>query len=133
MPQMIVLDTHAWFWWINLEHSRFSASMRAALERGETLGVSVVSCYEIALAARRGRLWLPCATPQWFAEALEPSGIQLLPLSPEIASGAVDLAAIHRDPFDRMIIATTLIHDAALLSLDGVFHHYRELQDRLLE
>jgi PIN domain nuclease of toxin-antitoxin system len=129
---MIVLDTHAWFWWINLEHQRFSALMWAALERGETLGVSVVSCYEIALAARRGRLLLPCPTPLWFAEALEPSGIRPLPLTPEIASLAVDLAAIHRDPFDRMIIATTLIHDANLISLDGVFHHYPELQDRLL-
>ena len=132
MPQMIVLDTHAWFWWINLEHQRFSASMRVALERGETLGVSVVSCYEIALAARRGRLLLPCATSQWFLEALEPSGVRLLPLSPEIASLAVELTAIHRDPFDRMIIATTLIHEATLISLDGVFHHYPELRDRLL-
>ncbi len=132
MSQMIVLDTHAWFWWINLEHQRFSASMWTALEGGETLGVSVVSCYEIALAAQRGRLLLPCATSQWFVGALEPSGIRLLPLNPEIASLAVDLAAIHRDPFDRMIIATTLIYDANLISLDGVFHHYPELQDRLL-
>ena len=129
---MIVLDTHVWFWWINLEHHRFSASMRTALAASESLGVSVASCYEIALAARRGRLLLPCPTPLWFAEALEPSGIRPLPLTPEIASLAVDLAAIHRDPFDRMIIATTLIHDANLISLDGVFHHYPELQDRLL-
>lgn len=129
---MIVLDTHVWFWWINLEHHRFSVSIRTMLEEGESLGVSVVSCYEIALAARRGRLLLPCLTPQWFTEALEPSGIQLLPLTPEITSHAVDLAAIHRDPFDRMIIATTLIHDAKLISLDGVFHHYPELQNRLL-
>lgn len=129
---MIVLDTHVWFWWINLEHHRFSASIRTVLEEGESLGVSVVSCYEIALAAQRGRLLLPCLTPQWFTEALEPSGIQLLPLTPEVTSYAVDLAAIHRDPFDRMIIATTLIHDANLISLDGVFHHYPELQNRLL-
>ena len=45
MPQMIVLDTHAWFWWINLEYQRFSATMRAAMEGIETMGVSVVSCY----------------------------------------------------------------------------------------
>lgn len=133
MSQMIVLDTHVWFWWINLEHQHFSAPMRTALEESESLGVSVVSCYEVALAARRGRLLLPCATPQWFAEALEPSGIRLLTLTPEIANLAVDLASIHRDPFDRIIIATTLIHDAALLSLDGVFHHYPELRDRLLQ
>jgi PIN domain nuclease of toxin-antitoxin system len=107
--------------------------MKAALEGNETLGVSVVSCYEIALAAQRGRLWLPCPATRWFAEALEPSGVQLLPLSPEIASLAVNLTAAHRDPFDRMIIATTLFYDAKLISLDGIFQHYPELQDRLLE
>ena len=48
---MIVMDTHAWFWWINLEHQRFSASMRTALEETDSLGISVVSCYQIALAA----------------------------------------------------------------------------------
>lgn len=128
---MIVLDTHIWFWWINLEHHRFSVLIKAALEGSETLGVSVVSCYEIALAAQRGRE-LPCPAIRWFTEALEPSGIQLLPLSPEIASLAVNLTAVHRDPFDRMIIATALFYDAKLISLDGVFQHYPELQDRVL-
>lgn len=130
---MIVMDTHAWFWWINLEHQRFSASMRTALEETDSLGISVVSCYEIALAAQRGRLSLPCPASQWFVEALEPSGVELLMLSPIIANRAVDLTAIHRDPFDRMIIATALAYGAMLLSLDGVFHHYPELQGRLLK
>ena len=133
MSQMIVMDTHVWFWWINLEHQRFSASMQTALEESDSLGISVVSCYEIALAAQRGRLLLPSPASQWFVEALEPSGVQLLMLSPIIANRAVDLTAIHRDPFDRMIIATALVHDAMLLSLDGVFHHYPELQGRLLK
>jgi PIN domain nuclease of toxin-antitoxin system len=133
MPQMIVLDTHVWFWWINLEHQRFSALMNTALKESESLGVSVVSCYEIALAAQRNRLQLPCPTPQWFTEALAPSGVQCLSLSPTITHRAVDLTAIHRDPFDRMIIATTLVHDAMLLSLDSVFHYYPELQDRLIK
>lgn len=61
---MIVLDIYIWFWWINLEYHRFSGLMKAALEGSETLGVSVVSCYEIALAVQRGRLWLPCSTTQ---------------------------------------------------------------------
>lgn len=61
---MIILDTHAWFWWINLEHQRFSTLMNTALEEGESLGVSVVSCYEIALAAQRNRLQLPCPAAQ---------------------------------------------------------------------
>lgn len=50
-----------------------------------------------------------------------------------ITNCAVDLTTIHRDPFDRMIIATALINDAVLLSLDGIFHHYPELQGRLLK
>ncbi len=130
---MIVLDTHSWFWWINLEHHRFSRLMKAALEGNETLGVSVVSCYEITLEAERGRLCLPCPATQWLAEALEPSGVQLLLLSPEIISLAVNLTAAHRNLVDDIIVATTLFYDAKLISLDGVFQHYPELQDRLLE
>lgn len=65
---------------------------------------------------------------------MEPSGIQLLLLmNPGIASLAVNLTAAHRDPFDRLIIATTLVYDSKLISLDGIFQHYPELQDRLLK
>ena len=52
---------------------------------------------------------------------------------PLIAIRAVNLTPAHRDPFDRMIIATALEHDAMLASIDGFYVHYPELTGRLLK
>lgn len=64
MSEIIVLDTHIWFWWINEEHHRFPASWLARIENAEKVVVSPVSCFEIVLANQRGRLTLPigCVT-----------------------------------------------------------------------
>jgi PIN domain nuclease of toxin-antitoxin system len=132
MPEVIVLDSHIWFWWINLEHERLPAGCRDRIEQAERVGVSPVSCYELALAHRRGRLQLPCASAKWFAEALAPAGVDLIPLSLEITVRAVNLTDIHRDPFDRLIIATALEYGANLASADALFRRYPELVSVLI-
>ena len=85
MSQIIVLDTHIWFWFISQQFDKFPNHWREIIETSEEVGVSAISCYEIALAQQRGRLQLPCTANQWFQEALEPSGIILFPLTAEIA------------------------------------------------
>jgi len=129
---MIVLDSHIWFWWINLEHHRIPSSMLAEIERAPRVGVSPVSCFELALAHRRGRLELPRPMREWFALALAGSDVELLPLTPAIAVRAVELPDIHRDPFDRIIIATALEMDVRLASVDGRFVSYTALAGRLI-
>lgn len=129
---MIVLDSHIWFWWINLEHHRLPASVLAAIENAPSVGVSPVSCFELALAHRRGRLELSLPVREWFALALSGSGIELLPLTPAISARAVDLPDVHRDPFDRIIIATALELNGQLASVDGHFAGYPELAGRLI-
>ncbi|MBE9138053.1 type II toxin-antitoxin system VapC family toxin [Nodosilinea sp. LEGE 07088] len=133
MPEVIVLDTHIWFWFINQEFERFPAHWRTQIETSSDVGVSPVSCYEIALAEQRGRLELPCLAQQWFEEALAPSGITLLPLTAEIMCCAVGLSPVHKDPFDRMIIATSLLLKGQLASIDGLFPQYPELEGCLME
>jgi PIN domain nuclease of toxin-antitoxin system len=129
---VIVLDTHIWYWWINLEHDRLPAGMVSTIENAPRVGVASVSCFELALAHRRGRLELPLAPKEWFSRALEGSDVEVLPLTPDIALRAVELADVHRDPFDRIIIATALGLDAKLASVDGHFSAYPELADRLI-
>jgi PIN domain nuclease of toxin-antitoxin system len=129
---VIVLDTHIWFWWMTGEHARLSRTLLEALASEPAVGVSPVSCFEIALASRRRRLELPVDPRTWVHEALGPSGIDLLPLDADIAVRAVELPEHHRDPFDRMIIATALVLDAQLASVDSAFAAYDELSGRLL-
>jgi len=132
MSQVIMLDSHIWFWWINLEHYRLPPLLLAAIESAPRVGVSPVSCFELALANRRGRLEFPLPVKEWFALALAGSDVELLPLTPAISTRAVELSDIHRDPFDRIIIATALEMDARLASIDGHFTSYPELVGRLI-
>jgi hypothetical protein len=68
----------------------------------------------------------------WFQDALTPARIEIFPLTPDIATCAVNLSPIHRDPFDRLIIATALTYQANLASVDGVFSQYSELDGYLM-
>lgn len=129
---MIVLDTHIWFWFISAEFQRFPQAWREQIETADRIGVCAVSCFEIALAHQRGRLALPVPAADWLEQALQPSGIELLPLTPAITTRAVGLSDIYRDPFDRLIMATALEHQARLASVDGQFRHYSELTGCLL-
>lgn len=86
---MIVLDTHIWYWWINADHGRLSSAQVEALRTTARVGVSAVSCFEMAHAVRRGRIELRVPMREWFSKALDGSRIELLPLTPAIASRAV--------------------------------------------
>jgi len=129
---VIVLDTHIWYWWINSDLARMSKAQLQAIESAPRIGVSAVSCYEFAHAVRRGRVVLPMPLTEWFGKALVGSQIEVLPLTPSIAVRATSLTERHRDPFDRIIIATALEWDGQLASADGEFASYPELSTRLL-
>ena len=89
--------------------------------------VASVSCIEVALLVKHRRLEIPCSLPDWFDRALHRSDIELLPLTPEIASTAAFLPDIHKDPLDRIIIATALAHNATLFSKDEKIMAYPDV------
>lgn len=129
---MIVLDTHIWLWWVNQDTQLLKPEWLRLIHIEDFIGVSAISCFEVAWLERHGRIALPCVRSEWFDKALAGSGINLLPVSPDIASLAVDLPEHHRDPQDRIIIATTLAYDANLISADHQFPLYTELAGKLL-
>jgi PIN domain nuclease of toxin-antitoxin system len=129
---MIVLDTHIWLWWIARDDLQLKPAWRERITHADQVGVSAISCFEVAWLVQHGRIELPESLAPWFDKALAGSGIQLVAITPEIARRAVQLPEHHRDPQDRLIIATALVQDALLISADGKFPLYQELQDRLL-
>jgi len=88
--------------------------------------------FEVAWLDAHNRIQLPCKRTNWFEKALEGSDINLLPITPAIAGLAVDLPEHHSDPQDRIIIATSLFHNGKLMSADGKFPLYKELDGRLV-
>jgi PIN domain nuclease of toxin-antitoxin system len=133
MSEIVVLDTHIWLWLVNANFDCFPSSWLPHFERADRLAVSPLSCYEIALAQQRGRLELDCTPDEWFEQALLLANIELLPLTSAIATRSVKLSPIHKDPFDRLIIATALEYEAKLASIDGFFSQYPELANCLLK
>jgi PIN domain nuclease of toxin-antitoxin system len=132
VSQVIVLDTHIWIWLVNGNLDRFPASWLPQIEESDRLGVSPLSCYEIALAQQRGRLELDCTAQEWIRQALSLGKIDLLPITDNIAVQAVRLSPVHKDPFDRLIIATALAYNAQLASVDRYFREYPELEHYLM-
>ena len=114
---MIVLDTHAWLWW-TAAPEKLSRRARTAIEDDDDLLVSAISCWEIAMLVARKRLALDRDVVAWIRQALAQPKVELAPLSPEIAVRAVQLDPFHKDPADRMIVATALHHRATVLSKD---------------
>jgi PIN domain nuclease of toxin-antitoxin system len=129
---MIVLDTHIWLWWLTLDDKPLKRSWQDAIAGATSIGVSAISCFEVAWLVHRGRVEIPLALDMWFEAALAGSGVTLLPITPPVAQLAVELPEHHRDPFDRLIIATAIINDARLISADGHFPAYEQLEGRLI-
>ncbi len=132
MSEIIVLDTHIWIWLVNGNLEKIPGSWLEQIETVERIGISPVSCYEISLAVKKGGLILPSTAQAWFDQSIDAAGIEVLPLTARIADKAVSLSPVHKDPFDRMIIATALDYAASLASVDKLFSKYEELKGYLL-
>ena len=119
---MIILDTHIGIWWSD-EITRLSVAQRQAISnerrRRGTIGVSAVSCWEVALLSERQRVTLELDPLPWLNRLLNYPAVQLLPITPEIAVRAYSLPEpFHRDPADRLLVATAIEWDCPLLTDD---------------
>ncbi|HWM90354.1 MAG TPA: type II toxin-antitoxin system VapC family toxin [Thermoanaerobaculia bacterium] len=117
---MILLDTHIWIWWVHGD-SRLRRSSLDLIKEHEAsgLGVSIISCWEVAKLVECGRLDLPTPVEEWIEQALRYPGILLLELTPRIVVEATQLpGSFHRDPADQLIVATARVHQLPLATAD---------------
>ena len=127
---MIVLDTHIWVWWAHGDE-QLTRAQAEAIETNEAdvIGVSAISCWEIAKLVEYRRLELPCSLSEWFEQALSYPGIRLLELTPEIAIESTQLPReFHRDPADQLIVATARIHSCPLVTSDSMLLKYPNVE-----
>ena len=115
---MIVLDTHAWIWWVSAPH-RLGRRARREIARARRVGVPSICCLEVATLAERGRIELDRPTLDWLEDALDEPNLDLLPLTPAVAVRAATLGdRFHGDPADRLIVATAILYSARLVTKD---------------
>jgi PIN domain nuclease of toxin-antitoxin system len=124
----LLLDTHIALW-LDSGHDRLRASTRAMIDgcwhNGGTVFLSAITVWEIALLVDTGRLDLDIAVEAWVGRFLERPGIEAAPLGHRAASRAYRLHHLeHRDPADRLLIATAIELSCPLVTYDERIAHF---------
>ena len=130
---MILLDTHVWVRWLDPQQKPLAPNLIDVIETADQVAISAITCWEVAWLTRRGRLQLKLDLQDWLDNALQGSDVTCIPIDRNIAMVAANLPEHHRDPADRLIIATTIQLNAHLLSLDSSFPAYSELAGKLIQ
>jgi PIN domain nuclease of toxin-antitoxin system len=120
----LLLDTCA-FLWFQAASGDLSKTARAAiLDRDNEVWLSSVSAWEIGRKFASGSLYLDHAPEILIPRVRTDSGIESLPLTEADALMAEKLPRLHKDPFDRMLIAQALIHGMTVVTSDTAFNAY---------
>jgi PIN domain nuclease of toxin-antitoxin system len=120
-PDLLLLDTHVWLW-LNAGSPDLSTQTRHTINRAAAAGalrIAAISLWEIASLASLGRIVLGKSIGLWLEEALADPGPAIDPITPQIAVESYALPdAFHRDPADRLIVATARVANATLMTRD---------------
>ena len=116
---MIVLDTHAWLWWL-AEPTKLSLPAQDAIDHADRIGVATISCWEIAMLVEAGRIELDRPVGAWIEQALADTRTRSLALTSTVAVQAALLGreGFVGDPADRIVYATTRDAGARLVTRD---------------
>lgn len=119
----LLLDTHAFIWFVENDES-LPASLKIQIEDTDNeIFISIVSLWEIAIKTSLGKLEMAIDLPT-IIDKIEENGFVMLPIFPEHTVCVASLPFHHRDPFDRMLIAQTIVEKLKIISKDGVFDSY---------
>ena len=123
-----LLDTHLWLWFQEGDRDRIEPALIEEIDRWQRQGkvfVSDASVWEIALLVARRRILLSTAPEDWMRTGTEDGGFRLLELSTEVLVESTRLPGeLHRDPADRMLLATAMVHDLTLVTRDKAMVRY---------
>jgi PIN domain nuclease of toxin-antitoxin system len=121
----VLLDTHAFLWWIS-DHERLSERAYDAINDGaNTVLLSAASGWEIAIKTKMGKLKLKESPVTFIAEQLSLNRMSALPISMTHALAVHDLPPLHRDPFDRLLVAQALTESLPIISADPAISRYK--------
>jgi len=121
----VLLDTHVALWVITESPRLTRAAKSLILSPRNQVWVSAVSLWEIAIKHSLGRGDMPVSSQEALAY-FKDSGLNILPVEAEHATAVEELAAIHQDPFDRLLVAQALTEPMRLVTHDPVVARYSD-------
>ena len=119
----LLLDTHVLLW-AHADPGRLAAVRQTLEDTTNELLFSAASAWEIAIKVGLGRLELPERVETWVPSRAAALGALTVPVDVDHATAVAALPAVHRDPFDRLLVAQASALDATLVSADPVFERY---------
>jgi PIN domain nuclease of toxin-antitoxin system len=114
----LLLDTHVWLWSLLAAQNLSRRAARALEDARNEIWLSPISVWELGLLVERGRVELETGVEPWAAEALRRAPLREAPLTFEVALAAASVALAHRDPADRLLLATARVFELTLLTAD---------------
>jgi len=125
---MVLLDTHVLLWWVSgsdLLSDTAKKAIKRALTQGSEVIVSSISAWEVSMLIEKGRLVLSMDVESWFDEVSQIDGVRFTPVDNEIGIKSTVLPGnFHKDPADRMIVATARKLAIPLVTADEKIRNY---------
>lgn len=114
----LLLDTHVLIWWDS--GAPLSAEAVRAIEEARQVLVSAASVWEVAIKTELGKI----RSRRTVAQACGEAGFVGLPVSFTHAQAVAGLKRVHRDPFDRLLVAQAQVEGLTLVTRDSIFTRY---------
>lgn len=119
-----LLDTHAFLWW-NTDAPDLTPEARNFIADGRNeIFLSAASAWEIAIKTSRGKLSLPARPDRYVAERLVMHRFTALPVEISHALHVAALPDLHRDPFDRLLVAQSQLEHMPVITSDPAIRAY---------
>jgi len=126
---MILLDTQVCIWW-TADGDKLSERHRQIIEAGERDGIAIsaITVWEAAMLVSKGRIDLASTSQQWLARIMAIPTLHIVPASPQILIDSTQLPGeFHKDPADRIIVATARSMGSTLLTTDAKILSYQHV------
>lgn len=119
-----LLDTHAFLWWVTDNPKLSPTAKDFIIAPNNTIYLSAVSGWEMAIKWSIGKLTLPIQPDIFVKKQMEINNFTPLPIQMAHGLYVHELPEIHKDPFDRLLIAQSKLENLLLISADTVFQQY---------
>ena len=115
----LLLDTHVFLWYITADPRLPAPFLAAIQEPANGVYLSAASIWEAVIKHGVGKLPLPAPPADYLPQQRDAHGIAALPIDEGAMTHLAGLPALHRDPFDRLLIAQALQHGLTVATVDS--------------
>jgi len=120
----LLLDSHTLLWTFEEPHKLSRTAATALADPGNSLNVSIASLWEITIKIAKGQMSVPGSSIEYILGLVDSTRIEILPIRPTHLLELQTLPRLHKDPFDRILIAQSRVEQMPLVTVDKDIRKY---------